>query len=103
MSEKYPKAQSPQRLSLDIAESDTFRAMADAYMRKALRKGVPPLFVDMRPLYADETKLAIIEDLCQGYYVNLKSSRRSFDSAADSNVEPATALLWLLYYLAQHY
>ena len=105
MSEKYPKAQSPQRLSLDIAENDTFRAMTDKYMRKALRKGVPPLFVDLRPLYADQAKMGIIEELCQGYYENLKSSRRSFDpdTSDTSEAEPATALLWLLYYLAQHH
>ena len=70
--------------------------------RVGLLRGVPPLFVDLRPLYADQAKMGIIEELCQGYYDNLKSSRRSFDPDT-SEAEPATALLWLLYYLAQHH
>jgi len=100
LGEKFPKAQSPQRLSLDIAEGETFKGLLDAYMKKALRKGIPPLFVDLRPLYNDEAKVEIIQELCQGYHNNLKG-QRSFD--ADGGSEPATALLWLLYYMAQHY
>ena len=100
LGDKYPKAQSPQRLSLDIAEGETFKGLLDAYMKKALRKGIPPLFVDLRPLYKDEAKVKIIQELCQGYHDNLKG-QRSFDT--DGKSEPATALLWLLYYLAQHH
>jgi len=109
MGEKYPKAQSPQRLSLDIADGEVFRNMLDKYMKKALRKGIPPLFVDLRPLYNSESKAVIIEDICQGYYDNLKT-HDSFDPVNETTgnggtdgKEPATALLWLLYYLAQHY
>ena len=36
-----------------------------------------------------------------GYYDNLKT-QNSFDTEVDCK-EPATALLWLLYYLAQHW
>ncbi len=73
-------------------------------MRKAFRKGVPPLFVDLRPLYADPGKVGIIEDLLTSYHDNLKS-HCSFDSKdiAGGNEEPATALLWVLYYMGQHY
>ena len=42
--------------------------MLDKYMRKALRKGIPPLFVDLRPLYKSESKATIIEELCQGNF-----------------------------------
>ena len=70
-------------------------------MQKALRKGVPPLFVDLRPLYLNEEKVAIIQDLCEGYCNNLKV-HRSFE-ATGGEQEPATALLWLLYYMAQHF
>jgi len=100
MSEKYPKAQAPQRLALEIAQGDVFKSMLDKYMRKALRKGIPPLFVDLVPLYENKSKASIIGNLCQGYYDNLKT-HDSFDT--EDCKEPATALLWLLYYLAQHY
>jgi len=44
------------------------------YLRKALTKGVPPLFVDMKPLYADEAKVKIIQELIESYLANLKGS-----------------------------
>merc|ERR1712001_10506 len=102
LSEKYPKAQTPLRLPLDIAENDAFKSRIGQYMQKALRKGVPPLFVDLRPLYLNEEKVAIIQDLCEGYCNNLKV-HRSFEATGSGEQEPATALLWLLYYMAQHF
>ena len=70
-------------------------------MKKALRKGIPPLFVDLRPLYKDSANMAAIEDLCLNYASSLKSDEGSFDAGGPR--EPATALLWVFYYLAQHY
>ena len=83
------------------AENEEFKTRIDAYMKKALRKGIPPLFVDLRPLYTNESKVGIIQELCENYYSNLKSNQ-TFDKNS-SEKEPATALLWLLYYMAQHF
>ena len=83
------------------AENEEFKTRIDAYMKKALRKGIPPLFVDLRPLYTNESKVGIIQELCENYYTNLKSNQ-TFDKNS-SEKEPATALLWLLYYMAQHF
>ena len=80
---------------------ESFRKLVDAYLKKALRKGIPPLFVDLRPLYRDPENIAVIEDLCLNYAASLKSDEGSFD--AEGPREPATALLWVLYFLAQHY
>ena len=49
-------------------------------MQKAIRKGVPPLFVDLRPLYADPDKAAAIEKLCNEFLANLRSTAGSFDA-----------------------
>ena len=97
---KFPKAQTPQRLPLDVAQGDAFRALLDDYMKKALRKGIPPLFVDLKPLYSDPSKIRIIEDLCHSYESCL-SNEGAFDK--DGEKEPATAYLWVLYFLSQHY
>lgn len=43
-------------------------------MRHALHKGVPPLFVDLRPLYADPEKVKIIEALALGFVESLKAT-----------------------------
>jgi len=99
--EQYPRAQAPQRLALDVAKGSTFRDLLSPYMQKDFRKGVPPLFVDLRPLYADPDKAAAIEQLCNEFLANLRSTAGSFE--AEGPREPATAQLWLLYYLAQHF
>ncbi len=100
MGEKFPKSSSPKRLSLNIAQGAQFRTLVDAYMRKALRKGIPPLFVDLRPLFEDGSKAVIIEELCQGYYDSLNKVG-TFDSAPGQPKEPSTAMLWLLYFMGQ--
>lgn len=88
-------------MPLDMAEGQTFKALLEQYVKKALRKGIPPLFVDLRPLYSDPSKVRIIEDLIETYCANLKANT-TFNGEGN-DVEPATALLWLLYYMAQHY
>ena len=80
---------------------ESFRELVDAYLKKALRKGIPPLFVDLRPLYKDEEHVRVIENLCLNYATCLKSEEGAFDVGGPR--EPATALLWVYYYLAQHY
>ena len=49
-------------------------------MQKDFRKGVPPLFVDLRPLYADPDKAAAIEQLCNEFLANLRSTAGSFEA-----------------------
>ena len=78
-----------------------FKRLVDPYIRKALRKGVPPVFVDLRPLLRrDPAKLAAVEELCAMYMENLQKSD-TFDGAPGAEKEPATALLWLLFFNAQ--
>ncbi|XP_053679641.1 N-alpha-acetyltransferase 15, NatA auxiliary subunit [Anopheles nili] len=106
MQSEYPQSFCARRLPLDIANGDTFRALADEHLRRNLRKGVPPLFVNLRSLYRDKEKVKTIGKLVECYYQNLTSS--GFFSAedaanADLRKEPASALLWTMYYLAQHY
>ena len=46
----------------------------DYFLQNALRKGVPPLFVVLRPLYSDPEKVKIIEELALGYVDCLKET-----------------------------
>ncbi|TRY74013.1 hypothetical protein TCAL_06697 [Tigriopus californicus] len=95
----YPKAQAPQRLPLNYAEGQEFRDLVEPYLKKALRKGVPPLFVDLKPLYKNPDNCAILEEICTTYLKHMRANG-TFDGKTR---EPPTALLWLLYYLSQHY
>ncbi|XP_058812640.1 N-alpha-acetyltransferase 15, NatA auxiliary subunit [Topomyia yanbarensis] len=102
---EHPQSFCAKRLPLDVAQGDIFRTLVDEHLRRNLRKGVPPLFVNLSSLYRDEIKVRVITELVEDYHQNLTSS--GYFSAADREQnlpkEPASALLWTLYYLAQHY
>uniref|UniRef100_A0A1B0CM67 Putative acetyltransferase n=1 Tax=Lutzomyia longipalpis TaxID=7200 RepID=A0A1B0CM67_LUTLO len=101
---EFPSSICPKRLPLDVASGEDFRQVVDEYLRRGLRKGVPPLFVNMRSLYAHPEKVETIERLVCGYYDSLQECGyfAPEDDPAEPK-EPASALLWTLYYLAQHF
>uniref|UniRef100_A0AAR5PIA3 N-alpha-acetyltransferase 15, NatA auxiliary subunit n=1 Tax=Dendroctonus ponderosae TaxID=77166 RepID=A0AAR5PIA3_DENPD len=102
--EKFPRSMPPKRLPLNYATGEQFRVLVDQYMRKALTKGVPPLFVDLRSLYKDGQKVQIIEELVLGYVQSLeKGNKYSETESSNGPKEPASAILWTYYFLAQHY
>lgn len=102
---QFPRAHAPKRLALNYATGDRFRKLVDAYLRHGLHKGVPPLFVDVRSLYKVPEKANIILDLVLSYVEQLKKTGHFSQSDAEKGgpKEPASALLWSYYFLAQHY
>lgn len=68
-----------------------------------LHKGVPPLFLSLRSLYTDKQKVETISSLLLQYKEALKLHGHFSDQEKDNPREPASALLWTYYYLAQHY
>lgn len=105
LQETYPRAMCPRRLPLDVATGDAFRTVLDDYLRRGLRKGVPPLFVNVRSLHSQPDKAAVVEQLILQYYENLTRSGHFSREDANNNlpVEPASAVVWTLLFLAQHY
>ena len=79
---------------------EKFREVVEEYIRNALSKGVPPLFVDLRPLYDDPAKFEIIQAISSRLHDNL-TKHSSYDE--NGAPEPPTALLWLYYFLGQIY
>ena len=57
-----------------VPTGDRFRKLVDAYLRKGLHKGVPPLFVDLRSLYKVQFKADTIQDLVLSYAEQLKKT-----------------------------
>ncbi|GFO47570.1 N-alpha-acetyltransferase 15, nata auxiliary subunit-like [Plakobranchus ocellatus] len=98
--EMHPRASMPKRLPLNFTTGDVFHKFIDEFLKKALRKGQPPLFVSIKSIYTDPCKVRVIEDLVLSYVANLKESGK-FDSSGE--VESATVLLWTYYFLAQHF
>lgn len=62
-----------------------------------------PLFVSLRSLYTNKDKVETIESLLLQYKEALKSHGHFSDLEKENMKEPASALLWAYYYLAQHY
>lgn len=77
-----------------------------------LSKGIPSLFVDIKPLYKDSKKQSVIETILEGWRESFASgdgapfetdSPTTASSLSPVNSAPPTTYLWILYYLAQHY
>ncbi|XP_074100455.1 N-alpha-acetyltransferase 15/16 [Cotesia typhae] len=101
--ELYPRALAPRRLQLNYATGEQFKILVDKYLRRGLHKGVPPLFVNLRSLYTDQSKIDVIQSLVLEYKVSLNNHGHFSSAEIDNPREPASALLWTCYYLAQHY
>lgn len=99
----FPRALAPRRLQLNYAVGEQFEILVDKYLRQGLHKGVNPLFVSLRSLYTDKEKVETIETLLLQYKEALKAHGHFHDLEKDNMKEPASALLWTYYYLAQHY
>jgi len=97
-SKKFPRAQMPRRLPLNYATGATLQSMLDEYLSRVLRKGVPSLFTDLRPLYTRPEVPAMLEELVEGHLRRL----RSIPESESSSQEPASVVFALLY-LAEHH
>merc|ERR1719427_651979 len=100
--EKFPRAQAPKRLPLNFLSGPELETRLSTYVRAALRKGVPPLFVDLRPLYENPEFAELIHKMMTSMLDN-QLNLGSFDNDGAKVQEPPTSLLWTYYYLAQHY
>uniref|UniRef100_A0A8C9VDN2 N-alpha-acetyltransferase 15, NatA auxiliary subunit n=1 Tax=Scleropages formosus TaxID=113540 RepID=A0A8C9VDN2_SCLFO len=100
--EKFPKALVPRRLPLNYLSGEKFRECLDRYLRMNFSKGCPPVFTTLKSLYHDKEKVSIIEELVTGYETSLRCCRM-FSQNDDGKEEPPTTLLWVQYFLAQHY
>lgn len=163
LQQKYPRSQVLFKIPLNFVNSpEKFRPIVDEYLRKSIRKCLPALFRNMRPVYKAEfdkkvtllnkiylgehveqsvdlddnsknclphsyilssnnsteqrkiqttvfrengipTKIKIIQELVHSYERNLLENT-SFDSdPTTKGSESKTNILWVYYYLAQHY
>jgi len=98
---KYPNAEAPKRLPLNFTTGERFKSLVDIYLKKALRKGVPSLFVNIRGLYNDKAKVQILEELLESYERNL-TNFQSFDENGEVKEDPSV-LLWTYFFIAQQY
>lgn len=101
--EKYNRSDVPRKAPLEFLTGDQFKESIDKYMQRALQKGVPPLFKGIKYLYKDQNKLKIVEQLVLEYADNLAKEGYFNLSSKGAEKEPPTTLLWVYYFLAQHF
>ncbi|XP_053419808.1 N-alpha-acetyltransferase 16, NatA auxiliary subunit isoform X3 [Nycticebus coucang] len=82
--------------------SEKFRELMDTFLRVNFSKGCPPLFTTLKSLYYDTEKVSIIQELVTNYEASLKTCD-FFSPYENGEKEPPTTLLWVQYFLAQHF
>lgn len=97
----YPKSNTVQRTPLEFLQGAEFQAALEKYVRPKLSSGVPSLFSDIRGLYCDDAKRALVESSVTSFMNNLKSSGKF--SPEDETVARDGSLLWTYFFLASHY
>uniref|UniRef100_A0A4W2E8A4 N-alpha-acetyltransferase 16, NatA auxiliary subunit n=2 Tax=Bos indicus x Bos taurus TaxID=30522 RepID=A0A4W2E8A4_BOBOX len=74
----------------------------DKFLRVNFSKGCPPLFTTLKSLYYNTEKISIIQELVTNYETSLKTCD-FFSPYENGEKEPPTTLLWVQYFLAQHF
>uniref|UniRef100_A0A914XGM6 Uncharacterized protein n=1 Tax=Plectus sambesii TaxID=2011161 RepID=A0A914XGM6_9BILA len=102
--EKKPRATAPKRIPLTFVKGSRFEELLRPYLAAGLRKGVPSLFQNLRPLYNDPEKAALVEQMLLTFIKDLEENgyaSGSLDGSAE--METPTTVLWVYHFLAQHY
>ncbi|KAG8379893.1 hypothetical protein BUALT_Bualt07G0136600 [Buddleja alternifolia] len=100
LSKQYSRSSAVKRIPLDFLSAEKFRVAAENYIRPFLTKGVPSLFSDLSPLYDHPGKADILELLILELEHSIKRTG-AYPGRVDK--EPPSTLMWILFYLAQHY
>ncbi|KAH7385724.1 NMDA receptor-regulated protein 1 [Pyrenochaeta sp. MPI-SDFR-AT-0127] len=98
---KNERNDAARRIPLDFLKGDDFKTAVDAYLRWKLNKGVPSTFPNIKSLYQDPDKKAVIEELVLGY-----ASDKQANGSAEGTTNGDTSDRFeqsVLYFLAQHY
>ncbi|KAF4787812.1 N-alpha-acetyltransferase 16, NatA auxiliary subunit [Turdus rufiventris] len=85
-----------------LQPSEKFRELTDKFLRVNFSKGCPPLFTTLKSLYYNPEKVSTIQELVTGYEASLKTCNL-FSTCENGEKEPPTTLLWVRYFLAQHF
>lgn len=91
----YPHSQTAKRMELAYAAGPQFAEALENYLARALTKGVPSIFADLKALLSDEAKRRTIECIALALL-------HKYSPSISPN-EPPSSYLWTLYFIAQYY
>ncbi|KAG5449784.1 N-alpha-acetyltransferase 15, NatA auxiliary subunit [Clonorchis sinensis] len=95
---KYPRSRLARRLLLDLYSGEEFVNHLDVYLRYHLRRGAPPLFVQLMGLWSNDEKFKTLGQLLTKYRDTM-SLCHSLHSPDDP--EPPSTDIWLNFLQAQ--
>ncbi|TDH66917.1 hypothetical protein CCR75_001905 [Bremia lactucae] len=91
------------RFLIDFTKGAAFQKYTDVYLKKQLKKQVPSLGADLKPLYVQEDKVKVLEELLLGYLATLKAQKPLDEDDLTATSSTEQVLLWTYYLAAQHY
>lgn len=98
---QYPKSDAVRRLPLDFLSGDAFATAVRKYVVGPIRKGVPSLFRNLKSLYADRAKAAVMGEAFAEVVTSLESSGK-FPGSDKSEADVAQCLCYARTLLAHH-
>ncbi|MCJ1321423.1 hypothetical protein MMC15_006768 [Xylographa vitiligo] len=101
--DKNPRGDAARRIPLEFYEGADFREAADQYLQRMLHKGVPSTFANVKALYKDSSKRAVIQELVESYAAGTHTPQINGSSDKQVNGSSSPFETSTLYFLAQHY
>ena len=98
----FPRVNSPTRIGLKLLKGEMFQKALKRLVRPLLIKGAPSVMTDLKELYQDQEKVAIIGELLHSFYESM-NKYSTLDGEEDEQEQDPTVYLWLLCFLSQHY
>ncbi|KAK9493678.1 NMDA receptor-regulated protein 1-domain-containing protein [Lipomyces doorenjongii] len=108
LAKQYKYSDPAKSIPLSFLSGEDFREAVKSYIVDFLTRGVPSAFVNLKPLYANATKVNVIEEVVLEFLKTLAHPSNGINgikkngSAKEKDSTPTT-YLWTIYYLAQHY
>jgi len=102
LEKQFPKSDAVKRIPLSFLHGESFRTHLISYMCTRLRKGIPSLFADIKPLYRNSSaKVQCIEEVCQSFLSTLEKNPQT--ELEPGIVESPDFIMWIKFFMAQHY
>eukprot|EP01130_Rhizamoeba_saxonica_P014440 TRINITY_DN6311_c0_g1_i1.p1 TRINITY_DN6311_c0_g1~~TRINITY_DN6311_c0_g1_i1.p1 ORF type:complete len:725 (-),score=167.66 TRINITY_DN6311_c0_g1_i1:30-2204(-) len=98
--EKYPRSRTCKLIRLNFSTGDNFKNLLEEYLIPSFTRAVPSTFKSINYLYKGAEKVTLIEEVLKNLEECLNNDNKFPNEELE---EPPTSILFLNYFLAQHY
>jgi len=97
----WPRVDAHIRIAMKWVEGDDFKTLLKQFIRPLLIKGVPSVIQAMKEFYADDAKIAIIQEVLFEFLASM-DKQMTLDPTDKQEQDP-TVYLWLVYFISYHF